>query len=136
MEHPLLFHVDGACSAHLLLDCCPTAVRLLFDCCSTAVRAPLLLLLWVVVAEALLRNSTDVPPELSVYIDMLFPGVASALVVAVNVGVGLLVSALGKFERHTTLSGMHRNKALTIFAAQVRAAKRAVWAAQAAHQWR
>ena len=46
------------------------------------------------------------------------PALASAVVAGVNLAIQALVGFLGNFERHPTLSNMHKNKAITIFLAQ------------------
>ena len=51
-------------------------------------------------------------------VDQFFPQLASVVVVVVNKAIEILVGVLGTFERHPTISGMHRNKAMTIFLAQ------------------
>ncbi len=48
-------------------------------------------------------------------VDVLFPALASGIVVVVNQAIVALVGALGVFERHPTLSAMHKSKVLTIF---------------------
>ena len=50
-----------------------------------------------------------------------FPTLASFVVVAVNLAISTLVGVLGKFERHPTLSAMHKAKATTIFISQASA---------------
>jgi len=51
-------------------------------------------------------------------VDTVFPFVASIVVVVVNKAIELLVGLLGSFERHPTLSAMHKSKASTLFIAQ------------------
>ena len=61
-----------------------------------------------------LRNGASIPADLLTYVDQGFPIVASVVVVAVNVAIGVIVSVLGKYSRHPTLSAMHKNKVSTI----------------------
>lgn len=69
-------------------------------------------------AQQQLATVTTLSPSLLALIDMAFPSIASLVVVGVNLSIQMLVGALGKFERHPTLSAMHRAKATTIFMAQ------------------
>lgn len=69
-------------------------------------------------AQQQLSTMSTLSPSVLALIDMAFPSIASVVVVGVNLSLQLLVGALGKFERHPTLSGMHKAKATTIFIAQ------------------
>jgi tripartite-type tricarboxylate transporter receptor subunit TctC len=62
---------------------------------------------------------SDLDPETKeIIVDSLFPLLASIILVVVNTSIAVMVSTLGEFERYPTLSGMHQNKAVTIFLAQ------------------
>ena len=62
---------------------------------------------------------SDLDPETKeIIVDSLFPLLASIILVVVNTSIVIIVSTLGEFERYPTLSGMHQNKAVTIFLAQ------------------
>ena len=62
---------------------------------------------------------SDLDPETKeIIVDSLFPLLASIILVVVNTSIVIIVSSLGEFERYPTLSGMHQNKAVTIFLAQ------------------
>ena len=69
-------------------------------------------------ARQSIAGIAGVSPSVLALIDMAFPSLASVVVVGVNLSIQLLVGVLGKFERHPTLSGMHKAKATTIFLAQ------------------
>ena len=58
------------------------------------------------------------PDTKEILVDSLFPLLASIILVVVNTSIVMIVSTLGDFERYPTLSGMHQNKAVTIFLAQ------------------
>ena len=62
---------------------------------------------------------SDLDPETKeIIVDSLFPLLASIILVVVNTSIAVMVSTLGEFERYPTLSGMHQNRAVTIFVAQ------------------
>lgn len=61
---------------------------------------------------------STLPPALVAAVEQGFPTLASFVVVGVNTALATLVSVLGRFERHPTLSATHRSKAITIFLSQ------------------
>ena len=68
--------------------------------------------------QKLLLTDTALPAELVASVEQSFPTLASFVVVVVNAALSALVGVLGRFERHPTLSAMHRSKAITIFMSQ------------------
>jgi len=73
-------------------------------------------------AKGAVRNPADIglaslPASAATYVDTVFSTLASLVVVIVNQGIVFLVGALGVFNRHPTLSGMHRSKVVVIFVA-------------------
>ena len=62
-------------------------------------------------------SAFNIPSSMVALVEGVLPTVASLFVVVVNQAIIFLVGALGKFERHPTLSGMHKSKLLTILIA-------------------